>query len=153
MTTATRTRKTTKPVRTATLGTLSDGKLLLCLTQDGVLRAYLLTSLASDFGTAFHLHKADAGDGHAEEYDVLLHGRESSCTCPGHEYRHHCKHVEAIEALIRSGKLAVAAKPAPAQPQPEQPAPVAPSAPETAKCCFECGRPSEGFYCERCGYL
>jgi hypothetical protein len=66
---------------------------------------YVLTALPSDFGTAFRLGKADNGDGDMSEYDVLLHGRETSCTCPGHTYRNRCKHTEALEALMAAGKL------------------------------------------------
>ncbi len=139
--TATKTRKPArKPERSATLGTMTNGKLLLWLTQDGETRGYILTPLPSDFGTAYRLGKADNGDGHSEEYDVLLHGRETSCTCPGHTYRANCKHVDALNALIAAGKL-----PAPAPKQ--QPAPQA----EEDCRCFECGCPipARQFYCER----
>jgi hypothetical protein len=85
---------------------MTNGKLLLWLTEDGKTRGYVLTPLASEIGgTAYRLGKADNGDGHSEEYDVLLHGRETSCTCPGNTYRSKCKHVDALEALIATGKL------------------------------------------------
>jgi hypothetical protein len=112
MTTATKPRKRVKPERRATLGTMTNGKMVLWITQDGETRGYLLTPLASDFGTAYQLLKADNGDSQTEKYDVLLNGREISCTCPGHTYRHKCKHVDALLALVRAGKLCV--------PEPEQ---------------------------------
>ncbi len=109
--TATRTRQPArKPVRSATLSTMTNGKILLWLSEDGqVKNGYTLARLASDFGTAFRLGKADVG-GCGEDYDVLLHGRESSCTCKGNSYHGHCKHVEALQALIAAGKIAVATK-------------------------------------------
>lgn len=116
MTAATATRKTRKPaqkpVRSATLGSMTNGKQVLWITTDGEARGYVLTPLASDFGTAYRLGKSDIG-GCSEDYDILLHGRETSCTCPGHTYHGKCKHVSALQALIAAGKL-----PAPKQQQP-----------------------------------
>jgi hypothetical protein len=100
-----------KPERSATLGTTTSGKTILWLSQDGVLRAYVLTPLASEIGgTAYRLGKADNGDGQMDEYDVLLHGKETSCTCPGHTIKGKCKHVSALEALLAAGKLTVIKK-------------------------------------------
>jgi hypothetical protein len=116
MTTATRTRKPAeKPARSAHLSTIGN-KQILWLTIGTETQAYGLTQLETDFGVAgFHLSKADKGDNHTEEYDVLLHGRDSSCTCPDHTYRHRlCKHIAALDSLIRAGKIAVLqSKPAP----------------------------------------
>jgi hypothetical protein len=113
MMTATRTRKTTrkpaeKPARSAHLSQIGD-KQILWLTIGEETQAYGLTQLETDYGVAgFHLSKADKGDGHAEEYDLLIHGNESSCTCPDHTYRRReCKHLAAIASLIRAGKIAV----------------------------------------------
>src|SRR6185312_6806627 len=97
----------TKPERKATLGTLTNGKLLLCITQGADVRSYLLTPISSDFGTAYHLLKSDNGSGDSEEYDVLMNGRDSSCTCKGNTYHGHCKHVESLTALLNAGKLNV----------------------------------------------
>jgi hypothetical protein len=84
---------------------LANGHLILWLTIGDDVQAYGLTPLPSDFGVAFRIDKADRGDGQTEEYDVLLHGRESSCTCKGHTYHGHCKHVESLTRLQRLGKL------------------------------------------------
>ncbi|HEY7328760.1 MAG TPA: hypothetical protein VH592_14050 [Gemmataceae bacterium] len=109
--TTTTKRNTHQPVRSATLGTLTNGKTVLWLSEDGqVKNGYTLTALASDFGSAYRLGKAGVG-GCSQDYDVLLCGRETSCTCPGHSYRSKCKHVDAVLALIAAGKL-----PAPKQP-------------------------------------
>ncbi|HWG41328.1 MAG TPA: hypothetical protein VN688_00980 [Gemmataceae bacterium] len=108
MATATKSRKPATKSRKATIGTLTNGKLLLCITQGSDVRSYLLTPIPSDFGTGFHLLKGDNGDGSPrEEYDVLLAGRDSSCTCKGHTYHGHCKHVESLTALHNAGKLNV----------------------------------------------
>jgi hypothetical protein len=141
MKTTTKTRKTTKQQpRSAKLLILSNGYKVLCLTIGDELQSYGLTPIPSDFGTAYHLLKADKGDGPGEEYDVLLNGPQSSCTCKGNNYHGHCKHVEALTALVKCGALAV---------------PSVASKPEPSKVCFECGRPSEGFYCDNglCGSI
>lgn len=119
MATMTKTTKRVKPVRSATVFHLNNGKPVLCLMVNGVQTTYLLTPIASDFGAAFHLTKSIGPDGiGGEKYDVLLHGKESSCTCPGNTYHGHCKHLDAITALVQSGKLAVH-EPAPV-PEPEE---------------------------------
>jgi hypothetical protein len=108
MTTETQTPKTTTKTRSANIATLTNGKQALWLTVGDERSAYLVTPLASDFGAAFHLSKTIDGDGKGgEEYDVLLHGQQSSCTCPGHSFRSKCKHLDALTALVQSGKLAV----------------------------------------------
>jgi hypothetical protein len=113
MTTATATRKTTrKPAtqqpRTAHLSQIGVNQ-ILWLTIGDQTQAYALTQLETDYGIAgFHLSKADKGDGHAEEYDVLIDDRDSSCTCPDHTYRRReCKHLAALASLIRAGKIEV----------------------------------------------
>lgn len=105
MKTATKARK---PIaRSAALVTLNNGKTVLTLTAGDEMRGYLLTPIPSDFGAGFHLVKGDNGDGSPhEEYDVLLDGRESSCTCPGNTYKGRCKHLDAIQALVNAGKIA-----------------------------------------------
>lgn len=68
---------------------------------------YRVTRLASDFGVAFRLN-ACCGDKLAagsESHEVLLAGRDTSCTCPGHAYTGGCKHVEALAALVAEGRL------------------------------------------------
>lgn len=155
MTTATKTRKTTKEQpRSAKLTTLNNGYKVLWLTVGDAIQTYGLTPLSSDFGTAYHLLKADRGDGPGEEYDVLLNGRDSSCTCKGNNYRGHCKHVEALAALVKSGTLAVASKPD-EEPEEEETVEITEEPPQPSKVCFECGRPSEGFYCDNglCGSI
>ena len=132
-----------KPQRSATLGTMTNGKTVLWLSEDGqVKNGYILTPMPSAFGTAYRLGKADVG-GCNVEYDVLLNGRETSCTCPGHAYRGKCKHVEALEALIAAGKL-----PTPTgAPKPTETKPTV--SPAKEPWCRHCGD-APGVYCRWC---
>src|SRR5262249_25056277 len=102
-------RKHTAPAPcSASLATLSNGRTVLWLRQGEESRAYALETLKSEFGAAFRLTKADDGDGHAEEYDVCLdreHGFHS-CECRGFLRWKHCKHVDSLLALVKSGRLA-----------------------------------------------
>ncbi len=38
-------------------------------------------------------------------YDVMLRGEHKGCDCPGHLQHSHCKHLNALLALRRAGKL------------------------------------------------
>jgi hypothetical protein len=111
----TTTKRTRKPTdRHATLSRMTHGKTLLWITQDGKVYGYILTEIPTEIGgVAFNLGKATE-DGCSESYDVLIHGRETSCTCPGHTFHHHCKHASAIEALLNARKLSAALR----QPKP-----------------------------------
>lgn len=96
-----------QPARTATLTTLSNGKLCLWITAGKDTRAYVLQSIPTSWGVAWQLGKADNGDGSMENYCVLidLEHHRHSCDCAGFCFRSKCKHVEALEALIAAGKL------------------------------------------------
>jgi hypothetical protein len=156
--TATKSRPVTRSAKVTHLG----DAIILWLTVDKNVTAYRVTALPHAFGkAAFHLQKADKGDGQPEEYDVLLDGPRSSCECKGF-LRHGmkaaggkgCKHVAGCQAALDAGQLQAAPKPIPpaappAQSETKQAEP--PAAQE--KRGFECGRPSEGFYCDRCGWL
>ncbi len=98
-----RTRK--PPARTLRLLVKPDsaGPGLLALSIDGVKTVYWLREIATALpGRAFELRKFRS----AESYHVLLQPTgESSCTCPGGTYRHHCKHADACAKLIGRGLL------------------------------------------------
>jgi hypothetical protein len=79
----------------------SEGKLLRIVNGD-TLTYYRVTPLPSQFGTAFRLQKVVTGN---ETYDVLLDGRESSCTCKGNTYRGRCKHVDGLTILRQRGLI------------------------------------------------
>lgn len=70
---------------------------------------YLLIELEADWGKiAFRFEKTATTRPNAsieEPYNVLLDGERSECDCKGHSRWQHCKHVEAIQMLIASGKL------------------------------------------------
>jgi hypothetical protein len=52
-------------------------------------------------GRGFSLEKADGTD----TYCVLLDGARSTCECLGFLRWGHCKHVEALAALVEGGAL------------------------------------------------
>src|SRR6516162_5908078 len=99
MTTASNPRKSVKPERRVHVVRGGD-RTTLSLSINGVETLYYLESVPSDFGVAFRLTKVkgewDGLQRLDEPYDVLLSSNESSCTCKGHTYRSHCKHVDAL---------------------------------------------------------
>jgi len=103
MQTATRTRKPrVKPARRVHL---YDGSpALLEMTIGAETFSYWLKPLAADFGTSFEVRKllADGGDVYHVHIDEQGH---HSCTCKGGTYCGHCKHLEAVLALRKAGKL------------------------------------------------
>ena len=115
MATVPRSRASRKTARTFTVFAIA-GKPVLSITQDGASRAYLVHAIPHAFGSAaFTLTKADNGDGHAEEYNVLLAGDRSTCACADCTYRSRpCKHILACQAALDAGKLSAAPKPTPA---------------------------------------
>jgi hypothetical protein len=112
----TQTRRTKKTAdRHATLSTMTNGKTLLWIQKDGQLNGYVLSELQSQIGgVGFQLGRATP-DGCSESYEVLIHGHETSCSCPGNIYRPNqpCKHIAALMALLERGRLSeVLRKPA-----------------------------------------
>ena len=81
---------------------------LIRITVDGEAAHYWISPLASDWGLAWTVERADeeVKDGAEDTYSVLLENeQDSSCTCKGHTYHGYCKHVEACRALLAEGKL------------------------------------------------
>jgi hypothetical protein len=70
---------------------------------------YWLTPVPSEIGgQGWRLEKFWASHGtdtEAGEYHVLLAGRQSSCECRGFLRHGHCKHLDALQALVASGQL------------------------------------------------
>lgn len=59
-------------------------------------------------GRGFVLAKVDGGGDKTEErYScfVARNGQDRQCECKGFYYAGHCKHLDAVAALIRSGQL------------------------------------------------
>lgn len=109
MTTATATRKTSKPrtrkpatQRSLRVSKPINGVYSLAITDSkGERDAYFLEPIAADWGRAFRFHKVQPGKGEDAYYDVHADDElGDSCTCPGHTYKDRCKHVAAVRKLI-----------------------------------------------------
>jgi hypothetical protein len=97
-----------KPSRTARLER-QGGNLSLVITQRWASgrvqqdRYWLAEIYAVPAGRGFTLRK-QGGD--YATYDTLVNSPEGPlCDCLGHEKHGHCKHAEALTALIQAGKL------------------------------------------------
>jgi hypothetical protein len=90
-----------------------NGVRTLVITQDGGRVFYDLREVRCDIGgRGFTLTKCCEGTGsdtEADSYDVRVHGSsDGSCTCKGFTYHQHhkpCKHIAALQALVRLGKV------------------------------------------------
>lgn len=74
--------------------------------------AYFVKRIPADYGVGFEFRKANHcfGEANANEVYHVHYDRSrrlSSCDCLGGLKHSHCKHQEAIVALIQAGKLAV----------------------------------------------
>jgi hypothetical protein len=105
MTTATKTRRRVKPVRTIKLALKpfegNPGVVSITVGKDAA--DYFLSTVAADFGTGFRLEKIGGG----ETYHVNLAAdpKNHSCECKGFGRWGHCKHVDGLAALQRAGRL------------------------------------------------
>jgi hypothetical protein len=85
----------------------------LVITQGGDRVFYTLREIPCDIGgRGFRLDKCAEGTGSDRQesgYDVHLDGeRDGSCTCKGFTFHKHgaaCKHISAVQALVKLGKL------------------------------------------------
>ena len=104
----------TRPVASLTdaqLHELDGGRLALMLMTGTGKRAkqkfYHVEPIPTEIGgRAFRLtpfSQDTLADG--TEYVCLLHGPDSSCTCPGHCYSGGCKHISALLAFAAEGRL------------------------------------------------
>jgi hypothetical protein len=120
MSTATKSRKRVNPERRVTISPFIAGGYAMLITIGTGEKAkhfgYYIDPIAADFGLAFHVEKfaIDKVEGEPSESDVNLDSQRGyhTCTCKGNTYSGHCKHVESILALIKSGKIAVPQQPA-----------------------------------------
>src|SRR5262249_24101103 len=105
MTTATRTRKTTKkPARSLRLYGATSTTMAIDMTIGKEEFSYLVKKIPAAWGRGFEFKKLDNSD---DVYHVNIDttsGRHS-CDCLGGLKHGHCKHQEALLALILSGKL------------------------------------------------
>jgi hypothetical protein len=108
MTTATKARKPRpKPARRVHL---YDGfPMLLEMTVGPVEFTYWLTPVPCDFGATFEVRKMLTDGGTVYHVHIDDEGHHS-CDCPGGSYHGKCKHLSALLALVKSGKLALPEK-------------------------------------------
>ncbi|MGH7223520.1 MAG: hypothetical protein ACRELF_09855 [Gemmataceae bacterium] len=122
MTTATKSRQRVKSERRVHLYNADGNPKLLEMTIGKDSFSYWLKIIDADYGIGLEVRKL-VTDGINPPSDDVYHvhydpaRRLSSCDCKGGTFHGHCKHQEAILALIRAGKLSV---PEPKQ-QPSEP--------------------------------
>ena len=108
-----RSRKVSKSVRSLRISDAINGVRTLVITQDGERTFYDLREVRCDIGgRGFRLDKtleASGSDRGESSYDVRVDGSsDGSCTCKGFTYHQHhkpCKHIAALQALVRLGKV------------------------------------------------
>ena len=106
-------RKVSKSVRSLRISDAINGVRTLVITQDGERVFYTLKEIECQIGgRGFRLDKSCEGTGSDRDessYDVRVDGaRDGSCTCKGFTFHKHgaaCKHISAVQALVRLGKL------------------------------------------------
>jgi hypothetical protein len=77
---------------------------ILTLRVDGVATHYGLDRLAHEYGPAVGLYRLTKFGSSAGQV-VTLAGGAARCTCPGFRFRGRCRHVDALAALVESGRL------------------------------------------------
>ena len=118
MSNASKSRKRVKPERRVQMSKIVNGGFAIAMTIGSGETAkqfnYFVEPIPADFGLGFHFEKFihQQVEGEPSEYDVNIDLQRGyhSCTCKGNTYCGHCKHVESILALIKSGKIAVPAE-------------------------------------------
>lgn len=80
---------------------------LLVLGAGRTATEYLVVEFAADGGRGFKLAKVTPGtDSEADGYDVFACGTSAPrCECKGFLFAGHCKHSDAVAALIADGQL------------------------------------------------
>jgi hypothetical protein len=119
MSTATKSRKRVKPERRVSISPPVNGGYAMLMTiakGDKAKRfGYYVDRIPADFGLGFRFTKfyIDQLEGEPSEYVVNIDFQRSyhSCTCKGNTYCGHCKHVESVFALLKSGKIVVPQQP------------------------------------------
>jgi hypothetical protein len=64
---------------------------------------YLLTRIASDFGTAILVEKKSGGAEHTYHVNLVADG--GTCECLGFTRWARCRHGDALQALTAAGQL------------------------------------------------
>jgi hypothetical protein len=102
MSNATKSRKRVKPERRCRLSAGGGGKRILSLFVGAQAFLYWVEPVAADWGRAFRLEKFEGGDVYDVHFDQAT---GDSCTCLGSLRHGHCKHRDALAALLKAGKL------------------------------------------------
>lgn len=106
-----------KPIRRVSTSAPHDGCYTVRLTVGEGDKAqrfdYYVTPIPADFGMGFRVEKFTWVKGEESTYHVNIDARGNTCTCKGGTYSGHCKHVEAIAALLKAGRIQPAVKPQP----------------------------------------
>jgi hypothetical protein len=101
----------TRPVASlvdAQLVECDGGRLALVLLTKKGIKYYHVEEIETQLGRrAFRLtpFSTDKLAGDETDYVVLLHGPDSSCSCPGHTYTGGCKHISALLAFASEDRL------------------------------------------------
>ena len=106
-------RKVSRSVRSLRISDAINGVRTMVITQDGDRVFYTLKEIPCEIGgRGFRLDKtleASGSDREESSYDVRVDGQaDGSCTCKGFTYHRHqkpCKHISAVQTLVRLGKL------------------------------------------------
>ena len=98
----------TKTERSVKVLTIAN-RTVLAITDKKKTTFYRLEAIKSQLGgRGFQLTKADAGEGKSEEYETLIDGQHSTCSCPWGTYKPNqkpCRHVAALSAVLSKGQL------------------------------------------------
>jgi hypothetical protein len=100
---ATKSRGRVKPERCCRVSDgQGGGKRILRLIVGAQAFLYWLEAIPADWGRAFRLEKFEGGDVYDVHFDQAT---GDSCTCLGSLRHGHCKHRDALAALIKARKL------------------------------------------------
>src|SRR5919199_7017174 len=99
-TTAKAPRQRRKPARFCRVSRSEEGTRTLTLRVGKQATDYDLLEIGSDGGRGYELTKADR-----TVYHVNIDGLASCCCCKGFSRWGRCKHVDALAALVRTGRL------------------------------------------------
>jgi hypothetical protein len=83
-----------------------DGVAIVRVIDGKVSDDYRVERIPADFGKGFSITKVvgEVGPSSDAKHQVCI-GNDGvdSCSCPGHVYRGHCRHIAAIKVLIQRG--------------------------------------------------
>jgi hypothetical protein len=75
---------------------------LLRITEGRRVDYYRLRRLVAEGGVAFEFQKQEDG---APLYTVAVGERGAICDCQGRRFGHECRHIRAVRALTKAGKI------------------------------------------------